>query len=204
MTPRPPGDRPAGTRRLALTWLAALSLAAGGCATAPPAPEPQAGVTEAGQWSGRFAATVAEPGPEAVVERASGRFVLESRAGQTLLELLSPLGQTLATATLQDGRAELQTAAGERYEAASAEALVERAFGWRMPIGDLPRWLRGRLDGPGEHENGRQVTGVENDWAIRLHDWRTGGPGRLDLDWPAVPASGQRKLNLKLIVDDAS
>jgi len=191
-------------RRAALAWMAALPLLAAGCATpsAPPAPLPAS--FEATRWAGRFAVTMTEPGTEPRVERASGRFVLESRAGKTLLELLSPLGQTMATAELKDDRAELLTAEGRRFEAGSAEALTEQVFGWRMPVGDLPRWLRGRLDNPSETVAGRSVAGTEHGWAIRLDDWRPAGPARLNLDWPAPPASGRTEINLKLIVDDVS
>lgn len=190
-------------RRAALGWLAALPLLAAGCATpgVPPAPLPAS--FEPSRWAGRFAVTMTEPGAEPRVERASGRFVIESRSGATLLELFSPLGQTLATASLQGGRAELLTSEGRRYEAASAEDLTEQVFGWRMPVGDLPRWLRGRLANPSETSEGRPAAGTERGWAIRLDDWRPAGPARLNLDWPAAP-NGRLEINLKLIVDDAS
>lgn len=191
-------------RRAALAWLAALPLLAAGCATpsVPPAAVPAA--FEPSRWAGRFAVTTTEPGTLPRIERASGRFVLESRSGKTLLELLSPLGQTMATAALEGGRAELVTSEGQRFQAGSAEDLTEQVFGWRMPVGDLPRWLRGRLDSPSETVAGRPVAGTEHGWAIRLDDWRAGGPARLNLDWPAGPADGRLEINLKLIVDDAS
>ena len=191
-------------RRAALAWLAALPLLAAGCATPSAPPTPLPGSFEPSRWAGRFAVTMTEPGAEPRVERASGRFVLESRSGATLLELLSPLGQTMATASLKGDRAELLTAEGRRFEAGSAEELTEQVFGWRMPVGDLPRWLRGRLDNPSETVNGRPAAGTERGWAIRLDDWRAAGPGRLNLDWPAPPANGRLEINLKLIVDDAS
>ena len=190
-------------RRAALAWLAALPLLAAGCAT-PSAPSASLPASfEPSRWAGRFAVTMTEPGAEPRVERASGRFVLEARSGATLLELFSPLGQTMATASLKGDRAELLTSEGRRYEAGSAEDLTEQVFGWRMPVGDLPRWLRGRLDKPSETAGGRPAAGTERGWAIRLDDWRPAGPGRLTLDWPATP-NGRLEINLKLIVDDAS
>lgn len=191
-------------RRTLLVWLIALPLLAAGCATpgAPGAGLP--GSFEASRWAGRFAVTMTEPGADPRVERASGRFLIESRAGSTLLELLSPLGQTMATARLKQDRAELLTAEGRLFEADSAEELTERVFGWRMPVGDLPRWLRGLLDSPTETAGGRPLAGSEHGWAIRLDDWRPSGPARLNLDWPAGPPRGRPEINLKLIVDDAS
>lgn len=191
-------------RRMLLARLLALPLIAAGCATPGGPGDRLADSFEPSRWAGRFAVTMTEPGADPRVERASGRFLLETRAGSTLLELLSPLGQTMATAELNQDRAELLTAEGRRFEARSAEELTERVFGWRMPVGDLPRWLRGRLDNPTETAGGRPLAGSEHGWTIRLEDWRPSGPARLDLDWPAGPPRGRPEINLKLIVDDAS
>ncbi|HRO61224.1 MAG TPA: outer membrane lipoprotein LolB [Burkholderiaceae bacterium] len=194
-------------RRKLLGSLALLPIVVAGCATtAPPdgsdvAASPLPATT---RWAGRFAVTLREPGVELREERANGRFLLESDGGGTQLELLSPLGQTMASATLDDGRAELVTSEGRRYAADSPELLTEQVLGWRMPIGDLPRWLRGGLERPSETRHGRPLAGEEHGWAVRLDDWRETGPGRLELDWPATPTVGRRKVNLKLIVDEAS
>ena len=88
-----------------------------------------------------------------------GRFLLETRGRATQLELLSPLGQTVASARLDDGGAELVTSEGRRYEAESPEQLTEKVLGWRVPIGDLPRWLRGGLQRPTESSSGRPSAG---------------------------------------------
>jgi len=191
-------------RRLALFGIAALPLIAAGCATpgAPSAPLPAG--AGASRWAGRFAVTMIDAGAEPREERTSGRFVLESLPGATLLELRSPFGQTVATASLQAGRAELLTAEGRRFEADSAEALTEQVLGWPMPVGDLPRWLRGRLERPTESSDGRPVAGNEHGWAIRFEDWGSHGPVRLSLAWPDRPAAVDRKVRLKLIVDDVS
>lgn len=201
------------TRRLALAWLASLPLVVTGCATLSRAQETAfpraageaaAAQPEASRWSGRFAVTMVEPGIERREERASGKFTLEAHDDLTLLELASPLGQTLASASVRNGVASLVTAEGRHYEAGSAEELTERVFGWRVPIGDLPRWLRGHLERPTESENARPVAGQEDGWLVRLGNWRDAGPGRLTLDWPAQPQAEARRVNLKLIVDDAS
>lgn len=196
---------PLAGRRKALALLAALPWLAAGCASAPVSAPPPADSTIARmrQWAGRFAVTLTEPGAEIREERASGRFLLQNDAGTTELELLSPLGQTIATASLGAGLASLSTAEGERYEASSAEALTERVFGWRMPIGDLPRWLRGRVNGATRSADGA-LAGTERGWAIRLDGWRDTGPGRVELDWPAEPRPGVPRVKLRLIVDQAS
>ena len=198
-------------RRLALAWLAALPLAVAGCASLPPSGDERNGAFAGAvappaptRWAGRFSVTASEAGAERREEHATGRFVLEARRGVTLLELATPLGQTLASASLRDGQASLVTAQGQRYEAESAEQLTEQVFGWRVPVGDLPGWLRGRLPHPSESEDGHPVAGHENGGSVRLDNWRERGPTRLTLDWPDRPAGEGRRVNLKLVVDDVS
>ena len=143
--------------------------------------------------------------PDRLEERVGGDQLADD-AARTLpqLDLWSPLGQTVASATLAPGSAVLVTSEGRRYEADSAEQLTEQVLGWRMPIGDLPRWLRGRLEQPTELEAGRPVAGVEHGWAVRLERWQPLGPTRLTLEWPARPDPGRRTVNMKLIVDEVS
>jgi len=191
-------------RRTALAWIAGLPLIVAGCATPTAPPGAALSAFETTRWAGRFAVTLTEAGADLREESASGRFLLESAGGATLLELLSPLGQTMASAKMNAGGAELVTSEGKRYQADSAEQLTERVFGWRMPLGSLPDWLRGRLSDPSETDQGRPLAGVEHGWAVRLENWRPTGPGRLTLDWPARPGAGLRKVNLRLVVDEAS
>ena len=147
-------------RRTALVWLAGLPLVVAGCATPTAPPGAVSTASETTRWAGRFAVTLTEAGADLREESASGRFLLESAGGATLLELRSPLGQTMASATLNAGGAELVTSEGKRYQADSAEQLTERVFGWRMPLGNLPDWLRGRLVQPIETDRGRPLAGV--------------------------------------------
>jgi outer membrane lipoprotein LolB len=194
-------------RRALLAWLAALPLLATGCASTRPTIEtpgvpPQALATTL--WSGRFSVTLSESGFQPQEERASGRFLLEAVGDETRLELSSPLGQTLASATLTPARASLETAEGRFLEAESAEELTEQVLGWRLPIGNLPQWLRGRLEAPTEMQSGRPIAGREHGWAVRLENWQATGPTRLTLDWPADRGSAERHINLRLIVHEAS
>lgn len=169
-------------RRLFAAALASLALA--GCAAPPLTPD----AGGAAQWSGRFSVTASSA--DAPDERSSGRFLLHVLDGRSRLELSSPLGQTLAQLQLADGRARLTTAEGKQFEADSAEALTEQVFGWRVPIGDLPRWLDGRFSSPTEFDGPRAVAARENDWSIRVEAWRDDArPARLALSWPADAAA---------------
>ncbi|MBN9461850.1 MAG: outer membrane lipoprotein LolB [Burkholderiales bacterium] len=199
---RAPCRRRAGRRAWLAAAVAAGALVLAGCATpsAPPLPGPEG---PPNLWSGRFAVTVTEAGPEAREERSSGSFSLRADGPVTRLELTSPLGQTMAQVTLEAGRATLLGADGRSYEAASAEALTEQVFGWRVPIGNLPGWLEGRIAEPTERDAQGVVAGREHGWSVRIDAREAGRPRRLTLDWPAGAATGERRLALRLVVDQA-
>lgn len=193
---------PAGARGALAIGVAALLVA--GCATAPPvAPGAPALDGAPNFWTGRFAVTYSEGGFEPREERSSGRFSLRADDERRELELASPLGQTMAQVTLDAREATLVASDGRSYRAQSAEALTERVFGWRVPLGDLPRWLAGRVDRPTQRADGRVVAGTDRGWSVRFDAFDGDRPQRLSLDWPADGGDGLRRLELKLVVDSA-
>lgn len=192
------------SRLRALVAGCAAALLAAGCATpaappagAPPTPTPNF-------WSGRFAVTFTQGGYQPREERSSGRFTLLADGDRRELELSSPLGQTMAQVTLDAGEATLVAADGNRYRAPSGETLTEQVFGWRVPIGDLPRWLAGRVERPTRREDGRIVAGVDGGWSVRFEAFDGERPRRLSLDWPAGAGDTMRRLELKLVVDSVA
>jgi len=189
--------------RLLAALAATLVLALSGCATPPTAPGETVVEGPPNLWSGRFAATVTEAGVDGRDERSSGSFSLRVDGARTRLELYSPMGQTMARVSLDAGRATLVGADGKSWQAASAEALTEEVFGWRVPLGSLPDWLEGRIAEPTERDGTRIVAGLERGWAVRIDAHDAGRPRRLALDWPASAATGQRRLSLRLVVDSA-
>jgi len=189
-------------RALAAGCGAALLVA--GCATpvAPPESAPTGGAPNF--WSGRFAVTYSEGGYQPREERSSGRFSLRADGERRELELSSPLGQTLAQVTLDAGEAVLVASDGRKYSAASAETLTEQVFGWRVPIGDLPRWLAGRVAQPTQRADGRIVAGVDSGWSVRFEAFDGQRPRQLSLAWPADGGDGARRLELRLVVDNVA
>lgn len=190
-----------GVRRLAFAGCVAL---AAGCATPTPSPIAEASPGAPNFWSGRFAVTYTEGGYQPRDERSSGRFSLLADGTRRELELSSPLGQTMAQVTLDSGEAILVASDGRQYRAQSGEALTESVFGWRVPIGDLPRWLAGRIAQPTQHEDGRVVAGIDGRWSVRFEAFEGERPRRLSLDWPAEGGDGARRIELKLVVDNAA
>jgi outer membrane lipoprotein LolB len=182
----------------------AAVLLAAGCATPLPPPAPAQPEALPNFWSGRFAVTYTEGGYQPREERSSGRFSLLANGDRRELELSSPLGQTMAQVTLDSGEAVLVASDGKQYRARSGEALTEQVFGWRVPIGDLPRWLAGRIAQPTQHEAGRVVAGTDRGWSVRFEAFDGERPRRLSLDWPAASGDGTHRLELKLVVDDVA
>lgn len=119
-------------RRRAL-WPALAGVTAwwlGGCATTNPPVGPL--------WTGRFALRVQSDPPQS----ASAGFELEGEPAAGTLRILSPLGQTLATARWSDQGATLIRGEEElRY--ATLNALTEALTGTALPVAPLFAWLRG-------------------------------------------------------------
>ncbi len=179
---------PAGRRRVA-GRLASLALVLGlaACATVQPPTLP--GTDGVSTWEGRFAATIT-PADGGAQQRSTGRFALSASRSAAELELISPLGNTIARARADDAGATMTTADGRRYSADSAEALTEQAIGWRVPVRSLPGWLRGQVARPVSSEPGpdgrpRLAVGREEYWEIRVDQWGENLPTRLTLRWPA-------------------
>lgn len=191
------------SRLRALATGCAAALLVAGCATPVPPPETTPAGAAPNFWSGRFAVTYTEGGYQPREERSSGRFSLRADGERRELELSSPLGQTLAQVTLDAGEALLVAADGREYRAPSGETLTERVFGWRVPIGDLPRWLAGRVARPTQRDEGRVVAGIDSGWSVRFEAFDGERPRRLSLAWPA-DAGGARRLELKLVVDSVA
>jgi hypothetical protein len=165
---------PAGIRGLAAVL--AVPVALGGCAIAPPVPEPGPSAPAAPQavreWAGRFSVVSQPSVPGANQDAGAGRFVLVSRpapGGRTLdLDLASPFGQTLATGRrAPDGASTMTLADGRTIEAPSLDALLERALGWPLPIERLPAWLDDRFETVLERDAaGRPRLAQDSGWRI--------------------------------------
>ena len=193
-------------RRVALA-AAAATLVLGGCAALSPdatAPEPLRSVAPS-EWSGRFSALYTQPGTPGETQNASGRFRITQRDGKTLLELSTPIGQTIAQAQVDGQGARLTDNQGRHYQAASVESLTEQLFGWRVPVLRLPAWLQGQFGPAGQAGPGQSWTGHEAGWELRLENWLDDRSVRtLQLSWPASGIAADRRLRLRLIVDAAS
>lgn len=206
-------------RRVAAGLPLCVALALGACAHAPSLPAaddaapfaaapPASGSTTtiARRWSGRFSADHENAGT-GQREAAAGRFLLERDAAGTLvLELVSPLGQTVVRARTGPSGSVATLADGRVVEAPDPETLTETVLGWRLPLARLDAWLDGQARGRVETDaGGRLLRAADAGWILLVDDWLPSGlPRRLRLDWPADASSTPevgRAVRLRLAVD---
>ena len=186
--------RGASARALAASLLLAALLTA--CATPSLVPPDRA-------YSGRFAVTTAF---EEQRENVSGRFTLEIRGPQQIVELASPLGTTVARVEIEPGGARATGAQMQEVRGSDADALTQRLLGWPLPVSGLADWIEGRpvptRVARVEREGGRVVLLEQDGWTIRLQEYSeaTARPRRLVLERPA--AANIPSVVLRLIVDE--
>jgi outer membrane lipoprotein LolB len=131
-TPTTPSQKGRPAPRLALTALLAATLLAG-CAT----PQRTALPGEAA-WNGRLAVRVDSTPPQSF----SAGFDLRGSATQGQLQLMSPLGNTLASVAWTPAGAELRQ--GDQVtRRGSLDELTTELGGTSLPVVALFDWLRG-------------------------------------------------------------
>src|SRR4030095_9872738 len=123
-------------------------------------------------YTGRFAVTTALAEKR---ESVSGRFNLEVRGPQQILELASPLGTTVARIEIEPGGARATGARMQEVRGADADALTEQLLGWPLPVSGLADWIEGRPvpQRPARIErDGGRIALIEQDgWMIRLSEY---------------------------------
>ncbi|MFN0160850.1 MAG: lipoprotein insertase outer membrane protein LolB [Burkholderiales bacterium] len=155
--------------RLALPLLVVLA----GCAGPAPAPIGAKSKSDAGfALTGRIGVRYGE-------ESLSGRIAWTHSPGRDHVSLASPLGNQLAIIERDASGVSLTDANGQRSSAPDAETLTERALGWRLPLGGLSEWARGRAaPGPAEGSRdtaGRWLTLIQAGWRID-YTWEEAQP----------------------------
>lgn len=187
-----------GASLRACAVLSALTALLAGCAAVPSPPPDRA-------YAGRFSATTVAGERR---ENVSGRFSLEIRGQQQILELASPLGTTVARVEVEPGRARATGAGMQEVQGADADALTEQLLGWPLPVSGLPDWIEGRaVQGRAARvqREGERIVLLEQDgWTIHLPEVFAGSarPRRVVLERPASAVTPS--VVLRLIVDDPS
>lgn len=140
--PTPTLNAPAGavSMRHRRFWLQALLLAGGapgllaGCAT----PRPPLTTEDGHAWSGRLSLQIDEDPPR----HLSAGFELAGNPDMGTLQLLSPLGQIVASARWDRHGAWLRQGTNEQHHP-DTDSLIAAATGAPLPLRPLFDWLRG-------------------------------------------------------------
>ena len=141
--------------------------------------------------SGRFSGRISRDGR---TQSASGRYRLTQTRKADVLELLTPLYGVLGRVTVSSAGAVLERGSQPPVEAPSAEALMQEAFGFALPVPMLKSWLAGR---PAASAASRTISPESFEQA----GWRVTVRRRLADGSPAVLALSGGGISLSLTIE---
>lgn len=170
----------------------AFALLAAGCSSvtsAPQQPQTQASDQQAQQQrTGRFAVLVYDSFAERNTDSVQGGFVWNDYGDRLDLELLTPVGSTLARIQAAPGRATLTDSSGKTIEAGNVDDLVRRALkGKPIPVSGMIYWVKGQLMSQPQASNvtksadGHLQSFEQNGWKAELSDYDDQGPTSIRL-----------------------
>jgi outer membrane lipoprotein LolB len=140
----------------------------GACAPAPPRPLPLEG-PESFQLEGRLSLRQGQ-----TLDHVGVNWRHETDRDEILVS--GPLGQGLAELSRDATGARLVMADRQSFAAADWEGLGERAFGVRLPLSNLPRWVLGVVPAPTLDAVGRPRTARVDGWSIDYLEYADGLP----------------------------
>ncbi len=186
--------------RLLAAVAAVIVSACAAVPSVPPAAELRPARNDIGQFAlaGRVAV---RNGPESFSARIDWTH---SADGRDEILVTSPLGQGLARLSADRGGANIETAEGQRHEAADLDALSEQLFGARLPLSQLPRWVVGQVwnavDGLELDAAGRPARFADQGWEVVYLEYEDAAPEAL----PKLIRLRRGELELRLKVDQWS
>jgi outer membrane lipoprotein LolB len=138
-------------------------------------------------------------------ETVFANFDWSERGPDVDLDLLDPLGQSIARVRAAPGASTLTLRDGRVFSGPSPEALTLQVLGWTLPVGGLRAWLEGRAANPEtplatlDADGNRRL--VENGWTIvYMKEEGVSQPRRLNLSYPGPGIS----LDLRIVIDTRS
>jgi outer membrane lipoprotein LolB len=136
---------------------------------------------------GRFTTQYEQNGkPQSI----SGSFEWSQTPQKTVVTLLSPLGQTVATITSTAQGATLAQADRPTKSAPNVDTLVADTLGWPLPVSNLRNWMQGQVsDDSGHHlsvtPQMSNTINTADGWRLLYLSWQDNEAGAKDS--PAVP-----------------
>jgi len=152
---------------------------------------------------GRFSVTYEQSNrPQSV----QGRFQWQQQGQRIDIDLMSPLGQTMAKLTITPNSATIQQTGKEIKVADNVAELTEQTLGWSLPVVGMRDWLQGFNR---TTTNQRQIARPnENDqfdtegWHIQYVSWQQNSvsdyPKRIDVTRTSPQL---HQLSLRIIID---
>lgn len=191
---------------LPLALSAALATLAG-CATTSTNVAPVAAYRDTIDLDGRLSVNYQKDGK---AESLTGSFNWTQRPGQVDVELVSPLGQTLATIAVTPQSATLTQAGHPPVTEADIDTLTQRTLGWPLPVSGLRDWLQGyAVDAQGKRfaasPANNSVT-TQDGWRLRFVEWQDPNaaqpvPRRIDAE--RATAGDIQDLAIRIVVNPA-
>ncbi|ASY37404.1 outer membrane lipoprotein LolB [Taylorella equigenitalis] len=134
---------------------------------------------------GKFVLNTFDKAEDRYKNSLSGNFDWIDSNGLLLLTLTATTGQTIATIKVNSVEAVLTDAKGQVLEASTAEELMVRAVGQKMPVSDIRNWIRGKISSNASNvkrdSNSRIVEFMQSDWNVQLLSYDAVGPKRVNL-----------------------
>lgn len=167
----------------ALAAVSVLASALAGCATPSRSLDAVARVEDAAaleRWSisGRVAVSNGKDG-------GSGRIEWVQRGAQYAITIRAPVSNQTWRLSNEHGVVRLEGVRPEPVEGDDAQELLAREAGWRLPIAEMQRWIRGvayssaaEIETDGE---GLPKTLRESGWTVTYRNWDTASQ-------PALPS----------------
>ena len=115
-----------------------------------------------------------------------------------VIDLHGPLGRKVAVITAAQGSVQLKTSKGENFQANDPEELMQRLFGYSLPVNGLQHWLLGIPDPGFSHtdlildEKGRLQQLNQAGWKIdykRYHESVPALPALIQISNPSLNAN---------------
>jgi outer membrane lipoprotein LolB len=125
-------------------------------------------------------------------EAGSGNIAWRHALESDELLLTSPIGQGIARIVRDGKQVVLRTQDGQELKAEDAEALTERALGFRIPLAGLADWVRGRAGAAPapllvkKDAQGRLAELQQAGWTIEYQEYAGALPSRLRLVYPGI------------------
>ena len=187
------------------SWLLAVCVVyfVSGCSSLQPLPQGERSFYDKIQIHGRFSANYEHNNQ---LQSTQGRFQWNQHGQSIDIDLLSPLGQTVARLTIAPGAATIQQSGRETLVANSSAELTEQTLGWVLPVEGMRDWLQGFNRRENKSLEAASPTGIgefdADGWHIQYVSWQQNDqsvyPKRIDL---ARNSLHLKQLKLRIIID---